>query len=227
MTDILQEQLKYYRARAAEYNEWWYREGRYDRGAASNRQWFNEVEELRAAVQRIPHQAHILELAAGTGLWTRELLKIATHVTAVDASPEVIAINRAEVASDAVTYLQADLFNWTPPDQYDMVFFSFWLSHVPPEKLAGFLDGVAAMLKPGGRLFMIDSRRAEEAAAADHHLPDEGTTLQRKLNDGSVYRIVKVFYTPEGLQAALNEAGLTAEIHQTEQFFIYAEAVKD
>ena len=40
--DPLLEQLAYYRARAAEYDEWWLRQGRYDRGAALNAQWFAE-----------------------------------------------------------------------------------------------------------------------------------------------------------------------------------------
>ena len=29
---ILQDQIEYYRARAGEYDEWWFRTGRYDRG---------------------------------------------------------------------------------------------------------------------------------------------------------------------------------------------------
>ena len=33
---LLREQLDYYRARAAEYDQWWLRQGRYDRGAALN-----------------------------------------------------------------------------------------------------------------------------------------------------------------------------------------------
>ena len=38
-TPILGEMVEYYRARAAEYDEWFYRRGRYDRGAAANAQW--------------------------------------------------------------------------------------------------------------------------------------------------------------------------------------------
>ncbi|MCH8183822.1 MAG: hypothetical protein IID55_11620 [Proteobacteria bacterium] len=32
----LAQQIDYYRARAAEYDQWWHREGRYDRGEADN-----------------------------------------------------------------------------------------------------------------------------------------------------------------------------------------------
>ena len=47
MTDILQQKIAYYRARAGEYDEWFYRVGRYDRGADWNARWFAEVEMLR------------------------------------------------------------------------------------------------------------------------------------------------------------------------------------
>ena len=33
---IIQQQIAYYRARAGEYDEWFYRIGRYDRGAELN-----------------------------------------------------------------------------------------------------------------------------------------------------------------------------------------------
>lgn len=226
MTDILQEQIAYYRSRAQEYNQWWYRQGRYDRGAENNQQWFEEIEQLRTILHRIPHQQRILELAAGTGIWTRELVKIGQQVTAVDASPEMLAINKADVASDTITYIQADIFDWIPEEPYDMVFFSFWLSHVPPDKLNQFLQNVSAMLKPKGHLFLIDSQRVDESTAKDHIIPDEGITLERKLNNGRTFRIVKVFYRPDDLQATLREAGIQADISMTGKFFIYAHGQK-
>ena len=36
---ILEQQIDYYRARAGEYDEWWFRRGRYDRGADLNSRW--------------------------------------------------------------------------------------------------------------------------------------------------------------------------------------------
>jgi len=47
---LLQEQLDYYRARAAEYDEWWLRRGRYDRGPVLNGKWFAESAEVRSAL---------------------------------------------------------------------------------------------------------------------------------------------------------------------------------
>jgi SAM-dependent methyltransferase len=73
----------------------------------------------------------VLELACGTGLWTRLLAQVNHRVMAVDAAPEVIDVNRSRTQSAHVHYLVADLFLWTPPlAQFDAVFFGCWLSHV-------------------------------------------------------------------------------------------------
>ncbi len=72
------------------------------------------------------------------------------RVTAVDASPEVIAINRGRVAVDNVRYVQADLFAFEPQARYDCVFMSFWLSHVPHARFAAFWSMVGDALAPGG-----------------------------------------------------------------------------
>ncbi|MCA9891698.1 MAG: class I SAM-dependent methyltransferase [Anaerolineae bacterium] len=219
---ILQQQIDYYRARAAEYDEWFYRHGRYDRGPEANKQWFAEVETVREALADFKPAGKVLELASGTGLWTAELLKHPLEMTCVDASPEMIAIHQAKLQNPQITYIQADLFQWQPEDQYDMVFFSFWLSHVPAERLIPFLQTVRKALKPDGRVFILDSRRTPTSTAKDHIIPDSVTVLERKLNDGKIYQIVKVFYTPEMLQDALVQADLHAEIRQTPEYFIYA-----
>ena len=41
------------------------------------------------------------------------------HVVALDASPEVLEINRDKVKSANVEFRQADLFNWQPDTQYE------------------------------------------------------------------------------------------------------------
>jgi len=226
MSDIVQQQIDYYRARAEEYDEWWYRKGRYDRGDEHTEKWFAEIEHVQNALHHIPPADHILELAPGTGIWTQELVKIGKQVTAVDASAEMIAINQAKVQSEKVTYIQADVFDWETSEPVDMVFFSFWLSHVPPEKLDAFLQKVSKMMKPNAHFFMLDSRRVHESTAVNHHIPDEGTTLERKLNDGQKFEIVKVFYERDQLKSALASANIQATVEMTDTFFIYAHGQK-
>ena len=231
MTDdaLLAEQLEYYRARAYEYDKWWLREGRFDRGTEANARWFAEATQLERALARFDPRGDVLELACGTGLWTRRLVDYATHVTAVDAAPEVLAINRARVGDRLVTYVEADLFTWTPAGgAYDVCVFTFWLSHVPEDRFAPFWERVAGALRPGGRVFFIDSARTEASTAADHRLPDAGkATMTRRLDDGREFQIVKRFYEPERLTRTLAELGWECRVETTGEFFIHGTANRD
>lgn len=227
--DVVREQIAYYRARAGEYDEWFLRQGRYDHGAEANARWFAEVAQVRAALDAFHLAGDILELAAGTGLWTQHLIQTAARVMAVDASPEVLALNRerlGDATAGRVTYMQADLFAWQPDRRYDMVFFGFWLSHVPPERFAGFWDSVRAALKPDGRVFFVDSLYIETSTAADHRLEgQDATSVTRRLNDGQEYRIVKVFYRPDDLHQRLAELGWDMTVCATDNYFLYGYGV--
>ena len=52
----------------------------------------------------------MLELAGGTGIWTKQLAQTAAELTVVDASPEMLGINRDRVRDPYVRYITADLF---------------------------------------------------------------------------------------------------------------------
>jgi len=225
---ILRQQIEYYRARAGEYDEWWFRTGRYDRGPEFNAQWQLEVTAVEAALDAwlgAKRPQNVLELACGTGLFTRRLAPRVPHLTAVDASSEVIAINRGRVAAGNVEYVEADLFAWQPARRYDAVFFSFWLSHVPGERFAAFWKTVGAALAPGGAAYLIDSAFDPTSTAKDHVLTGrDAGIVTRKLNDGREFRIVKLFYRPEELAAKLSTLGWRAEIRQTEHYFIHGNA---
>ncbi|MCY3799441.1 MAG: class I SAM-dependent methyltransferase [Chloroflexi bacterium] len=226
MTNLLQEQVDYYRARAPEYDDWFYRRGRYDLGAAHTRQWQSEAQQIREQLHCASGFDHILELAPGTGIWTAELAIIGARVTALDASPEMISINRAKLGSDRVDYRLTDLFQYQPERQYDMVFFGFWLSHVPADRLARFLKRVHGALKPGGRLFFVDSRELDlsKNRTGTENL---GTERQRRvLSDGRHFDIVKIYYDPAALTATLRKHGFDIEVETTDNFFIYADGVK-
>jgi SAM-dependent methyltransferase len=227
-TGLLAEQLEYYRARAAEYDQWWLRQGRYDRGPALNEQWFSEASEVRSALQVFRPRGRILELACGTGIWTVQLAGYAERLTAVDGSAEMLAINSARVDSSRVRYVEADLFRWQPAgDLYDTIFFGFWLSHVPPDRFEAFWQLVGSCLAPDGRVFFLDSRRQETSTAIDHTLPDPGAAvLQRRLNDGREFRVYKIFYHPDDLGERLGALGWEFNIRQTAHYFLYGSGAR-
>jgi demethylmenaquinone methyltransferase/2-methoxy-6-polyprenyl-1,4-benzoquinol methylase len=225
--DQIRLQIEYYRARASEYDEWFLRRGRYDRGPEANALWFAEVATVRAALDRFSPAGDVLELACGTGLWTEPLLATAGSITAVDAAPEVLELNRRRVHSNKVRYLQADIFEWKPDQRFDAVFFGFWLSHVPPTRFESFWRTVAGSLKPGGRVFFVDSKLDPTSTARDHTPvnPGQGEAL-RRLNDGREFRVVKIFYVRRDLQDRLGLLGWNAAVEETPHYFIYGEGMR-
>lgn len=218
----LQEMKTYYQERAREYDEWFYRRGRYDRGVEANVRWFTEVNEVFAALDALHLIGDVLELAPGTGIWTERLICTASTVTAVDASPEMVEINRAKIANERVSYVLADLFTWQAERPYDGVVFCFWLSHIPRERLDSFLRSIATWLRPGGKVFFIDGQREPTTTAVNHQLPtQESQLMTRILNDGRTFEIVKNFYDPAELAARCTQAGLNVTVRETATDFIY------
>jgi ubiquinone/menaquinone biosynthesis C-methylase UbiE len=242
MTDdlhkTLQEQKEYYRARAQEYDDWFYRRGRYDRGVEHTQLWQTEVGEVRHALQTANLTGHVVDIAAGTGIWTKELLKMADHITAIDSSEEMIELHRQRLQSDKITYTLTDIFYWQPVMVYDAAFMGFWLSHVPPSHLYELIGTVAGALKPGGKVFFVDSL-LEPSSSARGHTQDltqrkwqaslsksHQVTIRRRLNNGREFEIIKVFYDPHDLVERFGAHDIPITVKKTGHFFIYGWGTK-
>jgi hypothetical protein len=117
--------------------------------------------------------------------------------------------------------VEADLFAWLPRARYDLVFFSAWLSHVPPQRFAAFWALVADCLTPRGRVVVIDERPA--VAALEHPAPDQpAPAVRRRLATGHEYRVVKVLYEADELCAHLAALGWDPEIRTVGWRFLWA-----
>jgi len=194
---MLREQAAYYRAQA----------GEYDLAYEVN----EELRSLEVLADGLPIAGDVLELACGTGQWTRFLAARGYRVTAVDAAPEMLAIARERVAGLGVEFIEADLFDWRAPRRFDTVFFGFWLSHVPPDRFGDFWDLVAEALSPAGRACFVDSGPGD-VANEEVLVEQPAPAVRRQLEDGSAHRIVKVFRDPLSLAQALHGLGWSARV---------------
>jgi demethylmenaquinone methyltransferase/2-methoxy-6-polyprenyl-1,4-benzoquinol methylase len=223
---LIADQIAYYRARAGEYDRSMLELGRYLSmgGRVAGRPGDadgQEVATLLAALEGMRPFETVLELACGTGWWTQWLAHRAEQVTAVDAAPEMLALNRERVKRPNVRYILADVFSWTPDRRFDLVFFAFWLSHIPRDRFAAFWQLVADALAPGGRVFFIDELDTPQARGLETRL-DEDAVL-RQLEDGRQFRAVKVFYEPSELEAMLRTLRWNVEVRPAGRRFYWGQ----
>jgi SAM-dependent methyltransferase len=225
MTDdverLLAEQIRYYEDRAPEYEDLWFRRGTYDRGPERNTAWFAETAIVEAAVDAFDATGDVLEVACGSGLWTRRLAPRARRLVAVDSSPAMLELNRSRFGRPNVEYVHADAFDWEPGERFDAAVAGFFVSHVPPDRFERFWRQLASWLRPDGQVFIVDELpgqdRAEERTAEEA----PGFTQRRTLPGDRVYEIVKIYYSPDAIVRALDAVGWVAEIRRTDASFFY------
>lgn len=194
--ELLKEQVAYYRARAPEYD-----------AAYGSR---IGVDSLITELSARPVEGDVLELACGTGQWTKVLAARARTVTALDAAPEMLEIARERLGNSEVSFIEADVFQWEPRRTYDTVFFAFWLTHVPSSRFEDFWAKVGKAVAPGGRvIFIDDGPRKMELEDPLLALPE---AVCRRLSDGRAHRAVKVLYHPQDLEYRLTELGWRTEV---------------
>ena len=198
----------YYAARAAEYDEVYRKPERQS--------------ELRQLAQWLPGRLAgrtVLELACGTGYWTRFIAPLARGVVALDAVDETLRIAQARLAAPTaqkVRLLRGDAYQLPfAPGSFDAAFAGFWWSHVPLDRIGAFLDGLHAVLRPGARIVFIDNRFVPGSSTAIAAQDAEGNSWQdRPLKDGSTHRVLKNFPSREALLAAVAPHAGTSEVRE-------------
>ena len=143
---------KYYQQRAKEYEKVYEKPERQE-----------DLEFLHILIQEEVANADVLEIACGTGYWTKTLAKTSKSVHACDYNEAVLEIAKAKTYAPApVTFEQLDI--WTlqkPTEPYDIVFGGFIWSHISLEKIPVFLKILRQQIKPGGSIIFLDNNYIE------------------------------------------------------------------
>ena len=166
-----------------------------------------------------------MELAAGTGWWSA-LLAGKGVLSIYDANELPLDRARDRLLAHGLRAHIHVRDAWAEPDrQVDALYCGFWLSHVPRHRLAEFLRLARRWLKPGGIFAFIDSRPDPQSGTVDQEVSDQLEVSARRLSDGRVFRVVKVYWQPDELEEALLAAGFAAaEVTTTSRFFLLGRA---
>ena len=202
----MSELAEYYRERAAEYDAVY---------AKPERQ--QDLARLHSLLSPLVAGQRVLEVAAGTGYWTRVLSGSAAAITATDLNAETLDLARArEYGGAAVTFRLADAYALDQvPGEFDAAFVGFFWSHVLRGDLPRFVAGLRARMGPGARLIVLDNSRVPGSNHPISRTTEAGDTYQRRtLNDGRSFEILKNF--PGRAQFTTDVADAAADVRWTQ-----------
>ena len=186
----------YYAARASEYDRVYQKPERQA-----------DLRQIESWLPSVLSGATVLEVACGTGYWTRCIAPAAARVVAIDSAPEMLRIAEQRVAASNVEFLLGDAYALPRMGcRFDAAFAGFWFSHVPLDAQRTFLRGLNAVLEPGARVVLLDNRFVEGSSSPIAERDARGNTYQlRTLSDGSSHRVLKNFPTEAQLRTVVED----------------------
>ena len=123
-------------------------------GPAGKRRWVRRVKMLSNDLRL---GMRVLELGCGTGYFTRELARCGAEIVAVDVSPELLEIARADSPAENVRYEIQNACALSYPDAYfDSVVGSSVLHHMDIKQA---LTESFRVLKDGGTSYCNEPKR--------------------------------------------------------------------
>jgi len=119
----------------------------------------------------------VLELGCGGGYFTRELARSRADIVAVDVSPELLEMAKANCSAPNVCYEIQDAHALSYPDTvFDSVVGSSILHHL---EVAVALREIYRVLKPGGTIWFTEPNMLNPQIAIQKNVP----WVKRKLGD--------------------------------------------
>jgi ubiquinone/menaquinone biosynthesis C-methylase UbiE len=119
----------------------------------------------------------VLELGCGTGYFTRELARLGADVIAIDVSPELLEIAKANCSMPNVCYEIQDASALSYPSaMFDSVVGSSVLHHI---EIKEALQEIYRVLKPGGAIHFTEPNMLNPQIAIQKNVP----WVKRKLGD--------------------------------------------
>jgi SAM-dependent methyltransferase len=183
----------------------------------------HDLAEMRTQVAEILRGHVVLELACGTGYWTRIIADGAESVVATDINPEMLALAALRVLpADKVQFRVADAYD-LPDDlgSFTAVFIGFWWSHVKRERQEKFLAHLRSKVGKDILVVLLDDVYVEGSSETVARTDLEGNTYQiRVVPDGERYEILKTYPSDSALRKKLASSVREIRIVRLEYYWM-------
>lgn len=204
---------EYYSKRAEEYDDVYHRPDK------------TRLKEQRLLAEYITQTfkgKFVLELACGTGFWTKYLFKPAKKVLATDYSLNMLEIASSRLSKNYnIIFLQADAYN--PPisiPKFNGAMANFWFSHISKRKIKQFLATLHSRLARNSVVLMADDVYIEGRGGELVRKENEDTLKRRVLKSGEQFDVLKNYYTSGQLKKIFSKYSHKLEIKYLTNFWI-------
>jgi SAM-dependent methyltransferase len=184
----------------------------------------DDLEDMRERLADVLDGHNVLELACGTGYWTKVIMESAKHVHATDINPEMLAMAALRaLPTEYATFSQADA--WDLPDalakDITAVFIGFWWSHIKREEQDRFLAMLRAKFGKDLLLVLLDDSWVEDESPTIARTDLQGNTHHIFLTgDGERYEVTKNYPTDSYLRKKLGTAAREIKLRRNDYYFL-------
>jgi protein-L-isoaspartate O-methyltransferase len=183
----------------------------------------HDLAQMHTRVADVLHGHAVLELACGTGYWTKVIAASADSVVATDINPEMLALAELRgLPLDKVRFRVADA--WQLPDDlgsFTAVFIGFWWSHIKREQQEKFLAQLRSKVGKDILLVLLDDVYVEGSSETVARTDLEGNTYQiRSAPDGERYEIPKTYPSDSALRKKLASSVREIRIARLEYYWM-------
>ena len=204
----------YYAARAREYERIY---------AKPERQ--SDLRKLEAMIPAHFTGRSVLEIACGTGYWTRHIARTAGRILATDLTEETLEVARGKDLPGAkVRFAIADAFDLPAAEgPFDGAYAGFWWSHLRHSQCRPFLASLNRCLAPGSVVVLMDNLYIAGSSIPVSRRDVEGNTWQaRKLDNGSAHEVLKNFPSESQLMDHVAGFGVNARYVALEYYWLFS-----
>jgi SAM-dependent methyltransferase len=141
--------------------------------------WFNQlIDKLQfqalcraLALAKISRGSRVLDVGCGTGRWVRRYEQLGFHATGLDATPGMLTTARERGTAAPLIAGEAGQLPFSD-GAFDCVADVTVVQHIPSEFQARALSEMLRVLKPGGRLILMELIRGDAGAHIFPHSPE-------------------------------------------------------
>ncbi len=210
--NMKQDLLTYYEKRAKEYELIYQKPERQ-----------SDLTQLHDYLKTAFENKKVLEIACGTGYWTKTIAETCSFILATDINASVLAIAKTKnYDSGLVEFEELDF--WLLENEnntYDSVFGGFIWSHILKKNLPRFLTILQNQLIANGELIFIDNKYVEGSNTPIARTDADGNTYQiRKLENGTEYEVLKNFPTMDEVKDLIRDMNLEMKWMELDYYWI-------